>query len=263
VARPGTTGVDDQVRFAPDSTDFNESRGAGMIPRPPLSDSCQRRISAIDWISSSIVHDLRNPLGTVSAGAEMLMELDSLPSQAKRLAANIFRAASRMRELLGDLAEANYGNKPTFAICKIREVIIAASEAASAAAEKQNVQILNNVPARLEMPLKRFRIERVFFNLITNALEAMPDGGRIRIGARKAGDCVLIDVEDTGPGIPRGIRERLFEPFVTAGKDHGLGLGLALSRQTVRDHGGDMWTERSTGAHFVIRLPLESDGDVL
>jgi hypothetical protein len=67
---------------------------------------------------------------------------------------------------------------------------------------------------------------------------------------------VLIDVEDTGPGIPRAIRDRLFEPFVTAGKDHGLGLGLALSRQTVLDHGGDMWTEPAAGARFVIRLPL-------
>ena len=102
-------------------------------------------------------------------------------------------------------------------------------------------------------------MERVFFNLITNALEAMPHGGEIRIGARKADNCVLIQVEDTGPGIPRGIRDRLFEPFVTAGKDHGLGLGLALSRQTVRDHGGDMWTEPASGARFVISMPLNRE----
>jgi len=251
-------------RFAapPIPIDFSEDGAAGKLPPTPLSDSWQRHVSTIDWNSSSILHDLRSPLGTVFAGAEMLMELDPLPTQAKRLAANIFRAASRMRELLADLTDASCGNKPIFAICKIRDVIIAASEAASPAAEKQNVQILNNVPVHLEMPLKRFRIERVFFNLITNALEAMPLGGKIRIGARKAGACVLIDVEDTGPGIPRGIRDRLFEPFVTAGKDLGLGLGLALSRQSVRDHGGNMWTEPATGAHFVVRLPLERDEDV-
>jgi signal transduction histidine kinase len=67
---------------------------------------------------------------------------------------------------------------------------------------------------------------------------------------------VLIELEDTRPGIPRGIRDRLFEPFVTAGKQDGLGLGLALSRQTVFNHGGDIWTEPATGARFVIRLPL-------
>src|SRR5580700_10276010 len=67
---------------------------------------------------------------------------------------------------------------------------------------------------------------------------------------------MLIAVEDTGPGIPAGIRDRLFEPFVTAGKSHGLGLGLALSRETVLDQGGDMWTEPAAGARFVVRLPL-------
>ena len=67
---------------------------------------------------------------------------------------------------------------------------------------------------------------------------------------------MLMEVEDTGPGIPRAIRNRLFEPFVTAGKDHGLGLGLALSRQTLLDHGGDLWIEPARGARFVMSLPL-------
>jgi len=84
----------------------------------------------------------------------------------------------------------------------------------------------------------------------------MPCGGKIRIAARKADNCVLMEVKDTGPGIPRAIRNRLFEPFVTAGKDHGLGLGLALSRQTLLDHGGDLWIEPARGARFVMSLPL-------
>jgi signal transduction histidine kinase len=98
-------------------------------------------------------------------------------------------------------------------------------------------------------------MERVFFNLITNALEAMPEGGDIHIGAREGHDGVLVEFEDTGHGIPPEIRDQLFEPFATAGKRDGLGLGLALSRQTVLDHGGDMWLEPAGGARFVIRLP--------
>jgi hypothetical protein len=92
--------------------------------------------------------------------------------------------------------------------------------------------------------------------LIANALEAMPRGGQIRISARKAGCFAFIAVEDSGPGIPPEICGRLFAPFVTLGKKEGLGLGLALSRRTVRDHGGDMWIEPASGARFVIRLPL-------
>jgi signal transduction histidine kinase len=236
-------------------TGFDKNRATGTIPIPSRSESWQKHIST-EWLSASIVHDLRNPLGTVIAGSEMLTELDLTPAQVKRLAANILRSAGRMRDLVADLARGSCGNKSTSEICKIRNVVAAASEAASPAAEEQSVRILNNVPGGIEIPVARSRLERVFFNLITNALEAMPHRGEIRIGARKADNCVLIEVEDTGPGIPRGIRDRLFEPFVTAGKDHGLGLGLALSRQTVLDHGGHMWTEPAHGARFVIHLPL-------
>jgi signal transduction histidine kinase len=240
----------------PIQMDFNENRATGTFSLPLRSESRPKRISSMGWLSTSILHDLRNPLGTVFAGAEMLMQLDPASTQGKRLAANIYRAASRMRELLADLAGASCGNNSTCEICKIHDVIAAASEAALLAAESQGVQILNEVPDGLEITVRRSRIERVFFNLITNALEAMPHGGQIRIDARKEENRVLIEVEDTGPGIPRAIRDRLFEPFVTAGKAHGLGLGLALSRQTVLDHGGDMWTEPAGGARFVISLPL-------
>jgi len=212
----------------------------------------QNNLSGTEWLSASILHDIRNPLGTVYAGAEMLMDLDPTSTQAKRLAANIYRAAGRMRDLLGDLTR---GASPV-ETCGICDVLAAASEAASAAAEDHDVEIQLDVPAGIEIRAMRSRLERVFINLINNSIEAMPHGGLIDIGAKKSGDCVLVTVEDTGPGFDPGISARLFEPFVTAGKDNGLGLGLALSRQTVLEHGGDMWAEPAAGARFVIRLPL-------
>jgi signal transduction histidine kinase len=220
------------------------------------SESWQHNLSDFEWLSTSIVHDLRNPLGAIYAAAEVLIDLDPGPTQVQRLATNIFRAAGRMRELLADLNRVALGNTPTPAMCDIREVIDAASNAAWEATENRSVQILLEVPDGIELRLIRPRIQSVFFNLIANALEAMPTGGKLRVVARKAGNCVLIEIEDTGPGIPRGIRDHLFEPFVTAGKQHGLGLGLALTRQAVLNHGGDIWTEPAAGARFVIRLPL-------
>jgi signal transduction histidine kinase len=161
------------------------------------------------------------------------------------------------QKLLADLAGIAKDNIPTAEICDIREVITAASEAALASVGINSIQILLNVPAGIDLPLMRLCIERVFFNLIANAFEAMPGGGTIRIEARRAGRWVLVELEDTGPGIPGCISDRLFEPFVTSGKEDGLGLGLALARQTVRNHGGDIWTEPAAGARFVIRLPLD------
>src|SRR6202030_1946546 len=148
------------------------------------------------------------------------------------------------------------GDRPAAEICDIGAVIAAASDAVSATTKNHKVQILLELPEGIELPLIRSHMERVFFNLIANALEAMPAGGKLHIVCRRATSYVQIELEDTGPGIPRGIRDRLFEPFVTAGKQDGLGLGLALSRQTVLNHGGDIWTEPASGARFVIRLPL-------
>jgi signal transduction histidine kinase len=207
----------------------------------PRAECLSECVSAMDWLSTSIFHDLRNPVATVYAGAEMLLNADAPPTDVKRLAANMYRAAGRMRELLAEVSCATYGNNSIAEICEIRELIASASEAASAAAENRSVRITLDVPREIELPLARFRIKRVFFNLITNSLEAMPGGGEVRIRARKAGNCVLVEIEDTGPGIPHDIRDRIFQPFVTAGKANGLGLGLALSRRIVLDHGGDMW----------------------
>ena len=242
--------------------EFNAVRTPGTNLTTSRPENWRERISIMGWLSTAIVHDLRNPLGTVFAGAEMLMELDPASPHFKRLAANIYRAAGRMRELLADLADASHGGKRPPELCEIRDIVTSASEAALPAAEKQSVRILNDVPGGVEIPAERSRMERVFFNLIANAIEAMRHGGKVRISARKAGNCMLIAVEDTGPGIPVEIRDRLFEPFVTAGKSQGLGLGIALSRETVLDHGGDMWTEPAAGARFVIRLPLAAKAGI-
>jgi signal transduction histidine kinase len=98
-------------------------------------------------------------------------------------------------------------------------------------------------------------MQSVFWNLIVNAMEAMPGGGAIHIAASAVSNRVQITVEDNGPGLPATIRDRLFEPFVTAGKAGGVGLGLAISRETVRCHGGDLWSEPARGARFVMWLP--------
>ncbi len=219
----------------------------------------QERISTIGRLSSSIVHDLRNPLAAIYGGAEMLMDGELSESQVKRLAANIYRSSRAVKDLLQELVDVSRQHAQPAEVCRIRDVIEAAAEVQAVNAESQGVAISVDVSCDLEVPLERARIERVFLNLIGNALEAMPEGGQIRISAQRAQDDVLVKVEDTGTGIPEDIRSRLFEPFVSSGKKNGLGLGLALSRQTLLDHGGDLWVDQQVrqGATFWVRLPVE------
>jgi signal transduction histidine kinase len=222
----------------------------------------QERISTIGRLSSSIVHDLRNPLAAVYGGAEMLVDSELTPLQVKRLAANIYRASRRIQELLQDLLNVSRGSARSAEICKLREVAEAGCDSVLVAADTQRVHLQIEIPEAIELPLERNRMERVFANLAGNALEMMPDGGRILISASAGNGFVLVEVRDTGPGIAPEIRDNLFEPFVSAGKKSGLGLGLALARQTVLDHGGDMWAESEPGggACFRLRLPVTQAG---
>jgi signal transduction histidine kinase len=221
-----------------------------------------------DPLPMSIVHDLRNPLAAICACAEMLNDSQVSPEHVRRLGGNIHRAAGQMQEVLADLVNVMQGKPAAAERCNLREVLAGVCEDVIAAADHQGVDIILDLPEQMEMRMMRSRMERVFRNLITNSLEAMPLGGKIRITARGAGNYAHIKVEDSGPGIPPEILGRLFDPFVTARKKDGLGLGLALSRRTIRDHGGDIWTEPAAGwtepaagACFLICLPL-SQGDV-
>jgi signal transduction histidine kinase len=218
----------------------------------------QERISTIGQLSTSIVHDLRNPLAAIYAGAEMLMDGNMPEEQTRRLARNIYRASRGIQDMLQQLLNASRGKSDAPEICGLREVVEAAWSVVAPAADARDVGLSLEGLDGLECPMERARIERVFANLFENAIEAMRSGGNIAVRTHADVDSVLIHVEDTGPGLHPGVRARLFQPFVTAGKKNGLGLGLALSRQTLLDHGGDMWAdEDGPGARFWLRLPRE------
>lgn len=221
----------------------------------------QERIATIGQLSTSIVHDLRNPLAAIYAGAEMLMDSKLPEEQTRRLAKNIYRASRGIQDMLQQLLDVVRGKSSASELCSLREVIAAAWDTVAPVAEVRKIELIAEVPEELECPMERARMERVFSNLFENAIEAMRSGGRISIGSETNGEDILVRVEDTGPGVTPALRGRLFQPFVTAGKKNGLGLGLALSRQTVLDHGGDLWLDgNGPGARFCLRLPKDRPG---
>ena len=115
-----------------------------------------------------------------------------------------------------------------------------------------------DLASRTALPLDVDRLQRALRNLVQNACEAMPEGGRLHVESRREGDFATIRVVDNGPGIPEDIADRLFEPFVTAGKPNGSGLGLAVVRKVLDDHGGSVAATKPEGggAAFELRLPL-------
>ena len=169
----------------------------------------------------------------------------------------MYGASLRMKELLDELLNRWASREREAEFCDFRDLIASAVDKIAVIAESQSVRIVQNLPERLVIAVERHRMESVVVNLLVNALEAMPTGGSIDISAVFDQHSVIVQVSDNGPGIPAGIRHRLFQPFATAGKANGFGLGLALSRQAVIDHGGEMWAESSPhGARFSFRLPV-------
>ena len=206
---------------------------------------------------ASMVHDLRNPLTAIHGGAELLVGSRLSQPQIHRIARNMYGASLRMKELLDELLSRWASRERETELCDLRDLITGAVEKIAVIAESQSVRIVQSLPDRLVLAVERHRMQSVVVNLLVNALEAMPTGGTIDISAVFDQYSVVVQVSDSGPGIPPEIRHRLFQPFATAGKANGFGLGLALSRQAVIDHGGEMWAESSRhGACFSFRLPV-------
>jgi two-component system NtrC family sensor kinase len=102
------------------------------------------------------------------------------------------------------------------------------------------------------------RIAQVVYNIAANARDAMPRGGTFRVTTRRVGEWIELAFADTGPGVPEEFEERIFEPFFTQGKREGAGLGLAIARRIVEEHGGELRLEgeQRRGAVFVVSLPV-------
>ncbi|HEX4809349.1 MAG TPA: ATP-binding protein [Bryobacteraceae bacterium] len=215
------------------------------------------RITTIGRLASSIVHDLRNPLAAIYGGAEMLIDGGLPPDQTTRLATAIYQASRRMQDMLQDLMNSSRGKAEPTELCRLQDLIDSAYELVAETAGSNKVSVELAVPEDIYLPLQPSRMRRVFLNLMSNAIEAMPAGGSLRVSVNGDKRDVLIKIEDTGTGIPKDVRSNLFQPFATAGKANGLGLGLALLRQTVLDHHGDVWLDDaySPGARFWVKLP--------
>lgn len=221
----------------------------------------RERIATIGRLASSIVHDLRNPLAAIYGGSEMLVDTKPAPEQTRRIAENIYKASRRIIELLDDLVRVTRGKTNREETCRLHDVVRESLTSLESQARTQAVKLLVDILPEIEVVTDRARLEGVFVNLVQNALDVMPDGGEVRIRAAAEGAWITAEVEDTGPGIPPEIRSQLFQPFVSYGKKNGLGLGLALARQTVLDHGGDLWAgpDDGRGARFFLRLPAGTD----
>jgi signal transduction histidine kinase len=216
------------------------------------------RLATIGRMASSISHDLRHSLAAVVANAEFLCESNLTPAQREDLYAEIRIAVNQMTELIESLLEFSRTReslRPTYG--DVRSAVDRAVQGVRAHPQFQRIRIRISAEESSEGWFDFKKLERVLLNLLLNACEAVSaDSGKIDIALRRKGDNLEIRVEDNGPGIADAIRDRLFEPFVSHGKENGTGMGLTVVQKILQDHGGDIAVERTSASGTIFRATI-------
>ncbi len=220
------------------------------------------RLAAIGRFAGTIVHDFKNPLTIIGLAAEMACSPHTTPPMRHKAHDKIARQVERMTNMLQELIEFT---KPTGQAPKLSALNFSrymnplAEEIHSEIADRGVKLVVQNPPPDLEVRIDPQRLSRLFYNLLNNAVDEMPDGGKIMLRFVIVDGHLRTEVEDTGRGIAPEIAQSLFRPFATHGKAHGTGLGLTICKKIVEDHGGRIWansSEPGRGATFCFTLPL-------
>ncbi len=223
------------------------------------------RLAAIGQTAGMVGHDIRNPLQAIICELYLAkVELQEMPqSKTKESICQsisfIEEQVNYINKIVSDLQDYARPLRPEFNETSISEIVEASI---ATLAFPKNIHL--NVQSDRQMPkikLDPILLKRVLVNLITNSVQAMPNGGKVGIKTHMDGGNVKILVEDTGVGIPNEIRHRIFQPLTTT-KSKGQGFGLAVAKRLVEAQNGTITyeSEKGVGTKFILSFPLQSPG---
>jgi signal transduction histidine kinase len=213
------------------------------------------RLATIGRMASTISHDLRHPLTAILAYAEFLAEGNLSDAQRKDFFQEIRIAVNHMTDEISSLLGFSKHRETIKAVyTRLGEIVEHAIQNVRVLPEFESIQFSFADPDKCAGWFDPPKVERVLLNLLFNACDAVPaDTGKIDITARSSERGVEIRVSDNGSGIPDAIRDNLFQPFVSHGKEKGIGLGLTVVQKIMQDHGGEVVIE-STGPGGTVFL---------
>jgi signal transduction histidine kinase len=215
------------------------------------------RLSTLGELSAGMAHEIRNPLGSIRGTAEILKDGVDSSDPRYEFAEILVREADRLNGVLENFlrfarqAPLEQGRFELNAV--VREVV----DLTRRQAERSHVEVRVRSAELPQLFGDAGQVRQALLNLVLNALQAMPDGGRLTLTTKHAGDRALVTIADSGPGIPAAEQERIFKTFVTTRAD-GTGLGLPISQRIITSHGGQISVDSTPGrgAAFTVALPL-------
>jgi signal transduction histidine kinase len=220
------------------------------------------KLAAIGQLAGGVGHELRNPLGAIKNAVYYIkgkVAKSELMQQEPRVMAflNIIdEEVDSSNKIINDLLGFSRVGKPAVSPTRMERVI---EEAVSRVHLPENIKLTKGLDSKLpEVEVDSVQIQQVLINMITNAVQAMPDGGELTIIAREKDGFLELEVADTGSGIPEEIRDKIFDPLFTT-RAKGIGLGLAVCKSIIERHQGNIEVESQLGkgTTFRIKLPLK------
>jgi signal transduction histidine kinase len=216
------------------------------------------KMGALGEMAASFVHGIRNPLNIILGSAETLKKKVPEPVQSEMLQF-IREESERINNMLASFLDFAKPKPPAFQEVDLKNILKKTIESLSIPARERQVQVLQEYPGgKIPMYLDPEQIREALVNLELNALEAMPQGGTLRLSlTQKESKDVIIRVSDTGMGIPSGTESKIFDPFFTT-KERGTGLGLSIAHAVIKNHGGTISVVNNDGGGttFVLTLPF-------
>jgi signal transduction histidine kinase len=222
------------------------------------------KLAAIGQLTAGIVHDVKNPLTVIKGMAELMLGDEDLPSGVHDEISLIRDSALKANLILSDLLTFARQSKPDLNERDMVETVEAALRLTAFPVRKAHIEVIKDLPDHpVMMAYDNQQIEQVLVNLITNAVQAMPNGGKIRLNLSQNDSVVAIAVQDTGVGIPPENLHRIFDPFFTTKpEDQGTGLGLSVGYGIISNHDGRIEVESvvGEGTTFTVLLPVKRAG---
>jgi len=215
------------------------------------------RMAATGEMAARMAHEIKNPLASISGSAQMLGSVGGIDATGHRLLDIVVDESRRLSAILdGFLVFARPGQS-THSVCDLSTLLADCLALLQRSDEiGPDHELILETPDELMVLGEEHLLRQIFWNLSRNAVQAMPDGGRLKISAERRDDSAIIRWRDNGIGMSEDIRHRAFEPFVTTQSD-GTGLGLAVVYSAVREHGGsvDIVSAPEQGTTVTVKLP--------
>lgn len=216
------------------------------------------RLAVIGRMASSIIHDIKNPMTTIKAYAQVIRKKIG-EGETIQLVDEVIRQIDRLVNMAQEILDFSRGvTSINFTKIKLGDFLDGVVAFLARDFERNKIEIEKNFEFDDEVEIDVDKMTRVVFNIAHNSRDAMPEGGKFIVKTWREDDFFFMQFTDTGKGMPEEVKKKLFEPFVTYGKKHGTGLGMAITKKIVNEHKGDIFVESELGkgTTITIKLPI-------